>query len=106
MALKIVENILQDPEFNLTERAQEHLKESSNRFMIKYTKLTPRVYTSVKDFGVNFSLRYLCDPRKRRASTEKVWLKILEEFEKHKNIDFAYPTTRFYNNKLEGKDAP
>jgi len=34
-----------------------------------------------------------------------IWEDILDAFEKEKNIDFAYPTMRFYNNKTEGKES-
>ena len=34
------------------------LKESSRRFMIFYSKLTPTVYTNVVDIGVELTLRY------------------------------------------------
>jgi hypothetical protein len=48
-------------------------------------------------------MRYLCDVRKRRISAATIWEEVLIEFAKHDNIDFAYPTTRFYDNLSEGK---
>lgn len=33
----------------------------------------------------------------------EIWETVLNEFAKHDNIDFAYPTQRFYNNLTEGK---
>jgi hypothetical protein len=30
---------------------------------------------------------------------------VLEEFAQHRDIDFAYPTQRFYDNRVEGKLA-
>jgi small-conductance mechanosensitive channel len=88
---------------HLSASVEEKIKEASHRFMIFYKKLTPIVYTSVKDSGVMLTMRYLCDPRKRRGSEEEIWEDVLNEFAKHKNIDFAYPTQRFYNNLSEGK---
>lgn len=88
---------------HLSSAAQEKIKEASRRFMIFYTKLTPIVYTTVKDSGVLLTIRYLCDPRKRRTSEQDVWEEILDEFSKCDDIDFAYPTQRFYNNTIEGK---
>ncbi|MBU0520093.1 mechanosensitive ion channel family protein [bacterium] len=90
---------------HLTQEAQEKVKKASQKFMIFYTQLTPIVYTDVKDSGVNLTIRYLTDPRKRRGSTQNIWEDILTEFAEHKDIDFAYPTTRFYNNLNEGKEA-
>jgi hypothetical protein len=73
--------------------------------MIFYNRLSPTVYTSVKDSGVLLTLRYLCNPRQRRSTEQIIWETILEEFSKYKNIDFAYPTQRFYNNLSESKTA-
>ncbi|MFZ6032443.1 MAG: hypothetical protein ACOYVE_03930 [Melioribacter sp.] len=71
--------------------------------MIYYTKLTPIVYVSVKDSGVMLTLRYLTRTRQRRATENVIWQAILDQFALHNDIDFAYPTQRFYNNLLEGK---
>ncbi len=71
--------------------------------MIIYSKLIPTVHTSVKDSGVLLTIRYLCEPKQRRNSENAIWENILNEFAKCKDIDFAYPTQRFYNQLLEGK---
>jgi hypothetical protein len=71
--------------------------------MILYATLTPAVYTSVKDSGVALTLRYLCDPKQRRNTTQAIWEDILKEFSKNNDIDFAYPTQRFFNHRVEGK---
>ncbi len=83
--------------------AAERLRQAARKFMIFYTKLTPTVYTSVRDCGVLLTLRYLCDPRKRRATEQAVWEDILDVFAGADDIDFAYPTQRFYDNVVEGK---
>ena len=88
---------------HLSRSAEARIKEASKRFMIFYTKLTPTVYTSVEASGVLLTIRYLIEPRKRRGSAQAIWEDILDEFARHDDIDFAYPTTRFYNNLLEGK---
>jgi hypothetical protein len=71
--------------------------------MIFYKNLKPIVYTSVKDSGVMLTMRFLCNPRQRRMYTNKIWEEILMAFAKADDIDFAYPTQRFYNNIQEGK---
>ncbi|MFZ1731723.1 MAG: mechanosensitive ion channel domain-containing protein [Bacteroidota bacterium] len=80
----------------LTEHAEKGILEASKRFMIFYSTLSPTVYTSVKDSGINLTLRYLVEPRKRRARREILWEQILDGFAKEADIDLAYPTTRFY----------
>lgn len=87
----------------LSKSAERKVKEASKKYMIFYNNLTPTVYTTVKDSGVQLAIRYLCEPKKRRGTQQAIWEEILEEFDKAKDIDFAYPTTRFYNNVVEGK---
>jgi len=88
---------------HLTDDASAKVKESSSRFMIFYSKLTPTVYTSVADCGVLLSMRYLCEPRRRRSTEQEIWEDVLRAFGDNEDIDFAYPTTRFYDNRGEGK---
>ena len=49
------------------------------------------------------TIRYLCDPRHRRGSEQEIWEAILDAFAAHDDIDFAYPTQRYYHNDREGK---
>jgi len=95
--------IAQDQTHHLTESAENKVKSASRKFMIFYSKLTPAVFTSVKESGVLLTIRYLCEPRSRRGQQEKIWEEILRTFRKEPSIDFAYPTTRFFNNTTEGK---
>lgn len=97
--LDIVENQLE----HLDKAVEKQIKHAARQFMIFYSVLTPTVYTSVKDCGVMLTIRYICDPRKRRGTEQTIWEKILDEFAECEDIDFAYPTQRFYNNALEGK---
>ncbi len=70
------------------------IKQMARRYMIYYEKFTPIVYTKIEDNGIQLSLRYLVDAKQRRVSTDRVSNKILEEFGKHKDVSFAYPTYR------------
>ena len=97
--LDIVNNQLE----HLDKAVEKQIKQAAKQFMIFYSVLTPTVYTSVKDCGVMLTIRYICEPRKRRGTEQTIWEKILEEFAECEDIDFAYPTQRFYNNPLEGK---
>jgi hypothetical protein len=45
----------------------------------------------------------MCGPRERRSIEEKIWEDILIKFAECDDIDFAYPTQRFYDNSTEGK---
>ena len=85
-----------------TAAAKRSVREASKKFMIYYKNLTPIVYTDVKDSGVMLTIRSLSNPRRRRNLEEIFWEAILTEFAKHPDIDFAYPTQRFFNNLKEG----
>jgi len=83
--------------------AEKQILEASRRFMIFYSTLKPTVYTSVQDSGVLLTIRYLCEVRNRRGTVEAIWEDVLNEFAARDDIDFAYPTVRYYDNPREGK---
>jgi small-conductance mechanosensitive channel len=87
----------------VTEEAEQQMLNVSRHYLIFYSTLTPTVYTAVKDSGVRLTLRYLCHPRRRRGMAEAIWEDILAEFAGAEDIDFAYPTIRYYDNVSEGK---
>ncbi len=86
-----------------TDKAARQVRKASRKYMIFFQHLTPIVWTNVADSGVVLTLRYICEPRKRRSSSTAIWEDILNGFAACPNIDFAYPTTRYYNNRAEGK---
>jgi small-conductance mechanosensitive channel len=87
----------------LSTNAERKVREAAKKFMIFYSTLTPAVYTTVKDCGVMLTVRLLCDPRQRRNTDQAIWEDILDAFAKEDDIDFAYPTVRYYGNDREGK---
>ncbi len=95
-AKEILKKVTSEDIEHLSDGAQEQIRNAANKYMIFYGALTPIVYTTVKDSGVMLTIRYLVNPRQRRSSEQKIWESILEAFEMEKNIDLAYPTTRFY----------
>lgn len=87
---------------HLSKAATRQVRQASEQFMIFYNKLTPIVYTSVRDSGVLLTIRYLCEPRQRRGTEEQIWEDILTQFSHHDDVDFAYPTQRLYTLAGEG----
>lgn len=102
-AKQILTDIVNHHGVLLSKEAEKQIKEAARTFLIFYNKLTPIVYTTVKDSGVLLTLRYMCNPRERRGIEEKIWEDILNKFATCDDIDFAYPTQRFYSNLTEGK---
>jgi small-conductance mechanosensitive channel len=85
------------------ERVETSIREHGHKYLVLSTSLAPRVYTAVLDSGVGLTLRYLCSPFERRSSAEMIWEDILDAFAARDDIDFAYPTMRYYDNVREGK---
>lgn len=104
-AKKILNDAVNKHAMHLSKDAELQIKKAAQKFLIFYSKLTPIVYTSVRDSGVLLTMRFLCHVRKRRSTEELIWEEVLEQFAKYDDIDFAYPTTRFYNNESEGKEG-
>ena len=69
--------------------------------MVYKPDFNPQVYTKVEDSGILLTIRYLCNPRKRRITSQMIWEDILEHFSSNDSIDFAYPTTRFYKTETD-----
>ena len=81
----------------VTDKVRRRIQKMSQQYWISYKILTPIVYTTIKDSGVQLTVRYITDVKKRRTSEVKFSREILEVFNKEKSIEFAYPTTRFYH---------
>ncbi len=90
---------------HLTQQAEQELLAASQQYLINYRKLTPIVYTKVVNDGVQLTIRYLIEPRKRRGTEHAIWEEILTEFAAAPDIDLAYHTTRGFKYTEEGKAA-
>lgn len=88
---------------HLTAQAEQDLLTASRQYLINYRKLTPIVYTKVVDSGVQLTIRYLIEPRKRRGTEHAIWEEILTEFAKCPDVDLAYHTVRGFQHTTEGK---
>jgi len=93
-AKNILEDIAKNIGYKSSKAAEKQIKQASKKFLIEEQKVEPEVYTKVQDSGVLLTIRYLCKPNYRRDTEHEIWEKILKEFEKHQDIDFAYPTIR------------
>ncbi len=85
--------------------AESQMRRVAAEYEIAYQHLTPIVWVDVVDFGVQLTMRYLCGARHRRVSSDRIWKQILHDFAQESTIDYAYPTHRFYDNRMEGKSG-
>lgn len=102
-AKEILQEIAENATAEVSGTAMAEIRRARSRFFLGDVDLAPRVYTSVEDSGVMLTLRYICDPRRRRASAERLWEDVLRAFATRDDIDFAYPSVRYYDNRTEGK---
>jgi small-conductance mechanosensitive channel len=96
-AQEVLMKLAEEKASDLSPEAEKQFRAAATQFLLLYGSLKPNVYISVKDFGVQLSIRYLCPPRQRRASEQVLWKDILNLISANDDIELAYPTTRFYN---------
>lgn len=75
-------------------KVQASIKRMAQEYMIHYEKFTPIVYVNIVGHGIELTLRYLTEVRKRRTTEDRISRAVLEEFAGEKDIQFAYPTYR------------
>jgi small-conductance mechanosensitive channel len=92
----LLQQIVNQHAEHIGKEAEKEIFRASRNYMIYYKHLTPIVYTKVKEFGIQLNIRYMCNPRQRRGTENEIWQEILTRFKNEKDIQFAYPTTRFY----------
>jgi len=95
-AKALLSTIAHDKTEHLSAGVEQQIRRAAMKYLIYFKHLTPTVYTTVKDCGVQLSVRYIVKPRNRRSSEQEVWEAILDEFGRHGDIQLAYPTTRFF----------
>ena len=78
----------------VSEEMARLIKKMAERYYIFYEKLTPIVYIKVVDNGIELSLRYLTEAKKRRYYYDSLNRLILDDFSKEDDVNFAYPTYR------------
>ncbi len=102
-AKEIMLKACQDLEEHTITHAGAKITKLTDKYIIKYGKLTPIVYTSIADSGVQLTLRHLVEARQRRGKTNAICEQILDNFAKHQDIALAYPTIRIYKREVESK---
>ena len=102
-AKQTLEDILGEQAEKIDSEVKQRIDAAAHVLHIRLPKVTPVVWTSVVDSGIRLTMRYLCKPRARRSSGTEIWEKVLDAFAALPHVDFAYPTTRRFDNATEGK---
>ncbi|MBC5992035.1 mechanosensitive ion channel family protein [Pontibacter cellulosilyticus] len=95
-AKAILTEIVQRHCESLSDTALNQVKKQSQQHLIFYENFNPHVYTDVLENGIRLTMRYMCSIMRRRKSEEAIWEDVLKAFATTSDIQFAYPTTRFY----------
>jgi len=104
-AKEILEGILREQGDSITEEAARFIRNASRKFLIRSASVHPVVYTRIVADGVELTLRYICEARSKRRTSEAVCEAILDAFSAEPTIDLAYKTSRIFRQTEEGKEA-
>ena len=102
-AKSMLEEILASESDEIDKHVKKRIDDAAHVLHIKLPTVTPVVWTTVVESGVRLTMRYLCKPRARRSSETHIWEQVLDGMAGLQNVDFAYPTTRRFDNINEGK---
>lgn len=86
---KILLEIVQDPHQTIVEAAQCDLKKAKEHYILTYKNLEPISYMRLEEGRILVSLRFLCEPKKRRATEHHLWERILTRLEAEDNIEIV-----------------
>ncbi len=90
-AREIMQSFAEESTKLVEHQAADEIRQMSREFLIHYSILTPFVYARIVDNGVQLTLRYLCDVRKRRGTEHALTVSILDAFRNKGGIELAYP---------------
>ncbi len=96
-----LEKILKDYSGIEYEQAEKRLAEISGEFFINQSKLKATVFYEIKENGILFHLRYLCDPLNRRNAKQNLNEKLLYYFKNNKDMRLNYTTIRVSDTFVE-----
>jgi small-conductance mechanosensitive channel len=92
----IIRGIIDEAAPEVAGAALGQLRKTAQAYRIKYGQMTPTVYVSGQESGVQLTARLLVPVRRRRDINQKIWRSVLEAFAAEPSIDLAYPTVRTY----------
>ena len=93
-AKEIILNHAQKEADRIKKEVDRLIRKMAAHYLIYYEKLTPIVYVKIVGHGVELSLRYLTEAKKRRLTQDEISRDILDDFDKEPDINFAYNTFR------------
>lgn len=110
-AADLLERIARKHSVGITVEDEKLIHDASRHMLLYFSGMEPAVYTRADCDGVNLTVRYMCEPKKRRSSENALWRDILREF-KARDLSFAYRTHQLHvqtsdeeENEMNGRSA-
>jgi len=95
-AEQILERIAQSDFVTKQEQLLQNISSVRKKYPLRYTVVTPKIYTTIADSGILLTMRYMVRARRRRGIKDSFSRLILDAFNHESTIEFAYPTYRLY----------
>ncbi|MBN2414263.1 mechanosensitive ion channel [bacterium] len=80
----------------IQDQVKKKIAHMAREYLIYYRTFTPYVYIKTEESGVQLTLRYLTEAKKRRSGQDIISREIVKRISAAKDVDFAYPTVRIY----------
>jgi small-conductance mechanosensitive channel len=90
-AREIILAMAQESAAVVEQKAAREIRRMSREYLVHYSILTPFVYVRIVPHGVQLTLRYLCEVRKRRGTEHALAISVLDAFRARGDIELAYP---------------
>lgn len=98
---KILSDVADEVLGDVSIQAKESWFDMRRRFKLEDAELNHQVFLVFNDNWIEFSLRYVVDIKERRLIKDRLFTKLLEEIEKHKDvIELASETFEIVREKI------
>jgi small-conductance mechanosensitive channel len=101
----VLREAVEEHHAGIAEEVESGYRSMQQRYAFRTGKLTPIVYVSLAEYGVDLTARFLTHARRRRGSVDAVTRRVLRAFAHEPAIRIAYPTYRIYRAG-EGEGGP
>lgn len=91
-AMKIMTEIAAKETATFSELARKSISRLEQRYYVSDRTMSPSVYLNPADNWIILTLRYVVEVRERREVNSNLLYKIVEQFQKEKNIEIATTT--------------
>lgn len=89
------------------QQVSKQIRRMSREYLVHYSILTPFVYVQIVNNGIQLSLRYLCEVRKRRGTEHALTVSMLRAFRDHEHITLvAGPVSESQEKRPRGGPLP